>query len=270
MLPLPAPSPAAFVVDVPRGVPRRGSALLLHGYTGTPFEVLTSAHVLARRGFQGHGPLLRGHGRDPAELNRVHWKQWFNDVVTAFDALPRGSPRVVVGCSMGGLLALQLCLVRDVDAVALLAPALRFHPLGYLGVAALTAGLWRARPFFPKEGPGGDVGALDAQRANPTYKVLPSRGLTELWRLQLATEALLPRVTTPLCLLHGARDHTIAPSSSSLIARAVSSPVIEHHRLMQTQHLVALDVERDLANALIGDFVDGVVGAVAKVTGRAA
>ncbi|MDP2342425.1 MAG: alpha/beta fold hydrolase [Deltaproteobacteria bacterium] len=259
MLDLPRPSPEAFVVDVPAGVPVRGSALLLHGFTGSPFEVLTTAHTLAGRGFTSVGPLLAGHGSDPAVLNHVPWQRWFADVVAAFDALPAEGPRVVVGCSMGGLLALQLSLLRAVDAVVLLAPALRFHPLSYVGVAALTAGLWRVRPFFPKEGPGGDVGALDAQRANPTYKVLPTRGLVELWRLQLATEALLPRVTAPLCLLHGARDHTIAPSSSTLIAQTVASSLVEHHRLMNTQHLVALDVERDLANALTADFVDGVV-----------
>jgi carboxylesterase len=256
VLELPRPSPAAFVVDVPAGVSVRGSALLVHGYTGSPFEVLTTAHALSRRGFTSFGPLLTGHGRDPAAHNHVSWQRWFDDVVAAFDALPAAGARVVVGCSMGGLLALHLSLVRPVDAVVLLAPALRFHPAAYLGVAALTAGAWRMRPFLPKEGPGGDVAAVDAQRVNPTYKVLPTRGLVELWRLQTATEALLPRVSAPLCLLHGARDHTIAPSSSTLIARAVSSPLIEHHRLMRTQHLVALDVERDLANEIAVDFVE--------------
>ena len=264
MFALPPPSPAPFFVDVDSAVPARGSALLLHGYTGSPFEVLTTAHALARRGFSGTGPLLSGHGCDPALLNQVRWPQWLSDVVTAFDALPTTGPRVVVGCSMGGLLALHLSLVRPVAALVLLAPALRFHPVGYAGVAALAAGLWRVRPFFPKEGPGGDVGALDAQQCNPTYKLLPSRGLVELWRLQVATEALLSRVSAPVCLLHGVKDNTIPPSSSSIIARSVSSSVVEDHRLMRTQHLVALDVERDLANQLACDFVDSVVAGAAS------
>ena len=267
VLELPPPSAEAFVVDVRPGTAVRGSALLLHGYTGSPYEVLTTAHALARRGFTSHGPLLAGHGRDPAALNHLRWQAWYDDAVAAFDALPAVAPRVVVGCSMGGLLALHLSLARPIDALVLLAPALRFHPSGYLGLSLLTAGLWRLRPFFLKEAPGGDVGAVDAQQLNPTYKVLPSRGLVELWRLQLATEALLPGVHAPLCLLHGAKDHTIAPSSSSLIAKTVSSSLIEHHRLMHTQHLVALDRERDLANDLVTAFVDAVTAPAVVVGG---
>jgi esterase/lipase len=118
--------------------------------------------------------------------------------------------------------------------------------------------LWRVRPFLPKEAPGGDVGDLDAQRNNPTYKVLPTRGIVELRRLQQATTALLPRVKTPLCAIHGARDATIAPSSSAAIAAAVSSPLVEHHVLARTRHLVGIDVERDEVVRLALRFTDEV------------
>lgn len=278
MSPLPPPSSRPFVIDAVvesvdgahpsqvRGQVRRqvrgqvrGQVLCLHGYTGSPYEVLTSALAFSRRGFRAVGPLLRGHGRDPAELNHVRCEDWIDDAVAAFDALDPSLPRVVVGCSMGGLAALRLSLVRKVDALVLLAPALRFHPLAYVGIAGLVAGLWRVRPFIAKEGPGGDVSDPEAQKLNPTYKVLPTHGLKELWRMQLETEAVLSSVTAPLCTIHGLRDHTIAPSSSTVIARGVSSPVIEHHRLPRTQHLVGLDVERDLANDLALSFVDGVL-----------
>ncbi len=270
MLPLPPSSNRPFLLDAapPQGAPRRGSALLLHGYTGSPYEVLTTAHALAARGFTCRGPLLRGHGHDPAALNRVSADDWLDDAVAAYDALDNDGDadgsRVVVGCSMGGLLALKLSLLRKVDALVLLAPALRFHPAVYVGVAGLTAGLWRVRPFIAKEGPGGDVGAEDGKQNNPTYKVLPTRGLVELWRLQLETEKLLKQVTVPLCTIHGNRDRTIAPSSSSVIASAVSSPVVEHHRLARTQHLVALDSERDVANALAVAFVEATLASAAS------
>lgn len=268
MLPLPAPSARAFVVEptsrvghvrAPARGSVRGSVLCLHGYTGSPYEVRTTADAFAARGFRAVGPLLRGHGTDPAALNHVRWQDWLDDAVAAFHALPADAPRVLVGCSMGGLLALHIAARFDVDAVVLLAPALRFHKAARVGVAGIAAGLWRARPFLQKEGPGGDVAAVDGQRLNPTYKVLPTRGLIELWRLQMATDPLLRQVRAPLCLVHGEQDHTIAPLSSSIIARSVSSTTVEHHRLMDTFHLVALDRERDLANTLCADFVDRVL-----------
>lgn|GEM_PF-454775 len=263
MRPLPPPSSRAFTVEVDDDR-RTGAALLLHGYTGTPYEVRVLGDDLAARlGLAVHAPLLPGHGDDPAVLNRLRWQDWLDAAVAAFDrldALDRTAPgerrpRVVVGSSMGGLLALQLCLRRPVDAVVLLAPALRFHEGATVGIAALSTGLWRLRPFLQKEGPGGDVAAEDAARVNPTYKMMPTRGITELFSLQWQTERALPGVTAPLCVLHGELDQTIAPSSSRIIARRVSSPVVEHHRLRRTRHLVGLDVERDRVSDLVGAFL---------------
>ena len=261
--PLPPPSAAAFTIDVDTDR-RRGAALCLHGYTGTPYEVHVIGNDLAARlDLAVHAPLLPGHGDDPAVLNHVDNDEWLEAALHAYDHLddidpPAGDsprPRIVVGCSMGGLLALQLCLRRRVDAVVLYAPALRLLPLSLVGVAAMSAGLWRLRPFIQKEGPGGDVSDPQAARLNPTYKVLPTRGMGVFFRLQLRTERLLPSVTTPLCTIHGDDDRTIDPVSSRLIAERVKSPVVEHHRLKKTRHLVGLDVERDLASDLAISFL---------------
>jgi carboxylesterase len=262
--PLPEPSARAFTVEVD-DARRTGAALLLHGYTGTPFEVaVLGGDLVDRLGLAVHAPLLPGHGDDPALLNRLSWQDWLDAAVAGFDRLealdpppPGGArrPRIVVGSSMGGLLALQLCRVRVVDAVVLLAPALRFHEGATVAIAALSTGLWRLRPFLQKEGPGGDVAAEDAARVNPTYKMMPTRGITELLSLQWQTERTLAEITTPLCVCHGDLDQTIAPSSSRVIARRVASPVVEHHRLRRTRHLVGLDVERDLVSDLACAFL---------------
>lgn len=263
MRPLPPSNAAAFTLPVGDDR-RRGAALCLHGFTGTPYEVRVIADdVCSRLGLAVHAPLLPGHGDDPAALNHLDDDAWLNAALDAFDRLdeldpvPAGQtrPRVIVGCSMGGLLALQLCTRRHVDAVVLLAPALRLFPLTAVGVSALSAGLWRVRPFIQKETPGGDVGDDEAARKNPTYKVMPTRGLATFFGLQQRTAALLPSVTTPLCTMHGDLDRTIDPVSSRLIARQVNSPVVEHHRLRHTRHLVGLDVERDLVSDLGCDFI---------------
>ncbi len=265
MRPLPPPSVAPFAIEVPADR-RRGAALLLHGYTGTPYEVRVLGDDLAERvGLAASGPLLPGHGDDPALLNRLDKSDWLEAALRAYDRLDdldpiatseRGRrPRVVVGCSMGALLALQVSRLRPVDAVVLLAPALRFFEGATVGILALSAGLWRLRPFLAKEGPGGDVAAADAARLNPTYKTMPTRGITELLALQWQTERLLSDIVAPVCLFHGELDQTIAPSSSRIIASRVSSAVVEHHRLRHTRHLVGLDVERDLVSELATAFV---------------
>jgi carboxylesterase len=261
--PLPPSNAAAFTLPVDDDR-RRGAALCLHGFTGTPYEVRVIADDVSHRlGLAVHAPLLPGHGDDPAALNHLHDDAWLNAALDAFDHLDdldpvaagHTRPRVIVGCSMGGLLALQVCARRHVDAVVLLAPALRLFPLTAVGVTALSAGLWRVRPFIQKETPGGDVGDVEAARKNPTYKVMPTRGLATFLGLQQRTAAMLSSVTTPLCTMHGDLDRTIDPVSSRLVAQQVKSPVVEHHRLRHTRHLVGLDVERDLVSDLGCDFI---------------
>lgn len=262
--PLPPPSAAAFRIDVADDV-RAGGVLCLHGFTGSPYEVRVVANDLAERNkLAAYAPVLPGHEGDPAALNHLDDDAWLEAALRAYDHLdvidpPANAddvrPRIVVGCSMGGLLALNLCLRRRVDAVVLLAPALRLFPAVSVAVSALRAGLWRVRPFIQKVGPGGDVGAVDAARRNPSYKVMPTRGLATFFGLQRRTEAVLSSVTTPLCTIHGARDHTIDPVSSSIIAAKVNSAVVEHHLLRQTQHLVGLDVDRDVVSHLACAFV---------------
>ncbi len=258
--PLPPPDPRAFTLSPPGAA--RGVALCVHGYTGTPYEVRPLAEALCAGGFLVHAPLLTGHGDDPAVCNRTSRHTWLNDVVASWDDLaskaPAGGLRVVVGSSMGGLLALQVSVLRELDALVLLAPALQFFPAQAAAIAALATGLWRARPFLPKEAPGGDVADVEAQRNNPTYKVLPSHGVVELHRMQHATVELLARVTTPVCTIHGARDATIAPRSSTAIAAGVSSALVEHHVLARTKHLVGIDVDRDDVCRLAVRFIDAV------------
>jgi carboxylesterase len=237
--------------------------LLLHGYTGTPFEVATVAHALHEAGYEAHVPLLPGHGGDPAALNRLSRQAWLDAARTellAVSAKAPARPVFVVGGSMGGLLALLLAaepaLAQGITAMALLAPALRYHPGAFAGVLGLSLGLWRLVPFLPKEGPGGDVGAADAQATNPTYKTLPTAGLAELLALQWECERALPKVTAPLCVLHGELDKTIAPVSSRIVAARVNSAVVEHHRLRDSRHLAAIDVQRDLVCQLVTAFFD--------------
>jgi esterase/lipase len=131
-------------------------------------------------------------------------------------------------------------------------------PAGRLGVAAAQAGLWRVQPLIAKETPGGDVGDREGAAKNATYPVLSVKGLVQLVALQEVVRPMLHDVTVPICTFHGARDHTIAPRSSTEVARRVHGRVV-HHVLRQTQHLVALDVERDFVFQETLDFVDDVL-----------
>src|SRR5258707_8393969 len=114
-----APSDPHSIRGDSRGV------VLLHGFTGTPFEVRPLADALAAQGCSVEVPLIAGHGGTAAELAATSWRDW---LASAEDAIVRlkegaGSERVtIVGASMGGLLALRLAHLRpnDIEALVLL------------------------------------------------------------------------------------------------------------------------------------------------------
>ena len=87
---------------------RRG-ALVLHGFTGSPHSMRAVAHALADAGLTVELPLLPGHGTDMADMIPTRWEDWSAAAEATYGTLAsRCDAVVVVGLSMGGLLAVWL------------------------------------------------------------------------------------------------------------------------------------------------------------------
>src|SRR5271154_7301641 len=103
------------------------SALLIHGLTGTPFEMRYLGEQLAARGVRVRGVKLAGHAGTPEELGAAGYDNWYESVVNGLEELRQyGEPIVVVGLSMGAVLAARLAADQgeSVGGLAMLAPAL--------------------------------------------------------------------------------------------------------------------------------------------------
>src|SRR5262249_44808146 len=103
--------------------------LLLHGFTGSPWDLKPLAGSLAVTGFQGNVPLFPGHGTSSMEGIRA--EDWLDAGERALSqaALKAKGPVRVAGFSMGALVAVVVASRRlqDVAALALLAPAARLQ-----------------------------------------------------------------------------------------------------------------------------------------------
>ena len=91
MLPICYQSPMACTLPEsstePFSLPgERASAVLLHGYTGTPWEMRVVGDALSEQGIAAYGPLLPGHGGEPRELNEVRAETFLAAAHTASDA----------------------------------------------------------------------------------------------------------------------------------------------------------------------------------------
>src|SRR6478752_1325815 len=85
--------------------------LVVHGFTGSPFEMRLLGEDLAARGFAVEGVRLAGHAATTRDLAASTWHDWYRSADEALNRLRArvGKKRVAVaGLSMGGLLTLEL------------------------------------------------------------------------------------------------------------------------------------------------------------------
>jgi carboxylesterase len=228
--------------------------ILVHGFTGTPFEVRYLGERLAREGFAVRAPLLPGHGTTIEELDRTTWSDWVDAVERAADAMRERCARVaVIGQSLGGLLALHLgSRRRDLAAIGTLAAPLWLPPLAARVARSTQQGLLRGVRAIPKLG-GSDVRDRRARAENPCYDAIPTRALGHLLAFMRIVDDALPLVAPPVLVLHGARDHTAPAACAARIAARTGARRLRI--LPRSYHLIAADVERDIVAAEVASFV---------------
>jgi pimeloyl-ACP methyl ester carboxylesterase len=134
--------PAGQPFDLPGGP---DAALLLHGLTGSPFEMRYLAERLHAAGLRCLGPVMPGHGGDARALQGLPWATWVEGARRELARLDGARRTFIVGCSMGALVACALAhaLPERVDGLALLAPA-----LAMVGLEPFRALAGFARPLL--------------------------------------------------------------------------------------------------------------------------
>src|SRR5512137_1186215 len=169
-------------------------ALLLHGLTGTPFELRPVAERLHRQGARCVAPAMAGH-ESPARLAATRWRDWVEGARAVLLDLPPARRTLVVGSSMGAMVACALAAEHPerVDGLALLAPAMELTRAGRLGAwLAVHTPLARVMPVIPKRG-GSDVADPEARAANPCMDGVPLASVGQLAEMQRRVEPLLPQ-----------------------------------------------------------------------------
>jgi carboxylesterase len=255
-------------VPVDEVVPGEGpvGVLLLHGLTGTPAEMAPVAEALA-----GKFPLfvvrVAGHGTSVEDLARTSWADWYASAIAGADALLAATPRIViVGLSMGALLAVRLAIERR-DAVAgvvLLSPAIE---LGRVWVRRLRLALkllaaadarptvqgWLSRLAMTKG--GSDIADLEVRAHHPGYRRVPLRALLNILELQRLVWAAAPALSQPTLVVHAANDHTCPIDGARRLFARLGSSEKRMVELERCFHVITVDCERDRVIAEVAAFL---------------
>ena len=226
--------------------------LLLHGFTSSVRTVDGLIPHLEAAGLPYRMPVLRGHGSTFDDLQGVTAKDWYADAEAALlDLAGEVDAVVVVGLSMGGLVALELAMNHGdkLAAVVTVAAALRFKD----PMVALTPLLTRLFRTWPSLNSFNDL-SLKPNCEN--YERFTTDSFASLLTFSKEIEARLPEISTPLCVLQSKRDQVVAPVSANLIYERVSSTHREIHWFERSGHEMLQDLEADAAFAAIMTYVN--------------
>jgi carboxylesterase len=231
------------------------AVLLLHGLTGSTFELAPVASALHSLGMRCLAPVMAGHGGRPQDLLGVPWSEWVAKARRDLARLEGARRTFVVGCSMGALVACALAHDHPerVDGLVLLAPALELTLAGRLG--ALLGSLPPLRRVVVPKTAGSDVRDPEMKAKNPGLSGVPLGALAELRALQQHVDGQLPGVAAPALVVMGRHDHTVSLAGARRLARRIGSGPTELVVLEHSFHLVGIDVERDRCADAVAKFV---------------
>ena len=238
--------------------------LVVHGFTGAPYEMRWLGEHLCGQGWTVYGPRLAGHGTAPQDLARVRWREWYFDVLAGYEMLRRTCSRIVVaGLSMGGALALLLASEQPVDGLVTLSalyeldnPLKPLLPLADVFVDTIPKGYDEAAissfdEFIRQE----QIRRGEEPFPRPSYRAWVVPALRQVLAMLKVVRAGAPRITAPALLVHSKADKTVSFDNLQKIYDAIGSAEKRMIVLEESGHVCTQDVEYPLVFDAVTGFI---------------
>lgn len=248
----------------------RHAILMLHGLSGTAFEVMPVAKLLHQQGYTVRIPVLPGHRSSVSQLSATTWRDWYGAAEKHFEELSAGYERVsVAGLCMGAVLALLLAAEKGKRVASLvtmsttlaydgwsipwysfLLPLVLYTPLKHLwsyregGSYGIKNAAVRRR-----------VAAKMSDKSTVAYGRTPANSIREMLALVRAAKRRLGEIAAPTLIVHAAQDEVASPRNADYIERNIGAGYVEKLILDDCYHMITIDNQRDLVAAEVARFI---------------
>src|SRR5277367_1469160 len=237
------------------------SALLIHGLTGTPYEMRYLGEQLSARGARVRGVKLAGHAGTPEELGAAGYDNWYESVVKGLEELRQfGEPIVVVGLSMGSVLSARLAADQgeSIAGLAMLAPAFFLTTSTSLALRGLRGVLGSIAESIYLHNPGlSDIHDAAARSVHPSCRLMPLSAPMKLLDLSALVRPMLSRIMQPALVMHARRDHTCPMRKNvAYVMKHLGSAEKRAIELEESFHIITVDSEKDRVVSEVAEFVE--------------
>lgn len=97
---------------------KKPKCLVIHGFGGGVYEVKSLAEYLIGCGYDVVHPILKGHSASKKEMKEATYTDWIESAEREFLLLDEGGDEILlIGFSMGGLIAFNLACKYDIKAI---------------------------------------------------------------------------------------------------------------------------------------------------------
>lgn len=235
----------------------RVGCLLIHGFTGTPYEMRGLGERLAQQGYTVLAHALAGHATQARDLIPTRWRDWYASATAGYDQLSASCDAIFpIGLSMGGALALHLAAHRAVNGVVAISTPFTIHsPLKTW--FKFFPFLFDLFPAIQKNRARGDTEDRSILENHPNYAEYPTRASASLIAEFLPhLHSDLRDVCAPALLIKARNDRTVPANSMEEFHARIGSREKEMVWLPRGGHLALEDFSKEKAFAHILRFVD--------------
>lgn len=224
--------------------------LIIHGYTGGPYEVdPLAAYLKENTNWQVEVPTLPGHGKNLSltEENVSH-ERWIQAAEQKLQAmLEKYEDLYLIGFSMGGMIASYLAAKYQVTKLVLLAPAGKYLSWKQLFSDVVEVMIDGCR------------GTLNKNKLYLHYKrklgAIPFKANVEFLKLVRFTKPYLKEIDTPVLIAQGQQDGMVPYKTAYYLEKEMTSRQKEVVFFDQSKHLICLGDDKDALNTIVYDFL---------------
>lgn len=242
--------------------------LLLHGLTGSPFEMHQYGKMLSSEGYDVFCPVLPGHCEDAEGLKGHTWQEWKNFTVNQFDELASKYDKVYIsGLCLGAVLALAVAQERDnVAGIIGLSTTLYLDgwamPWFKFLIPVCLFSVFKLFYLFPETDTRGikceavrKKIAKMQEKSGGALDCYPMLCVVELLKVSAFVRKRIKKVNTPILLLHSVQDDLTSVKSAEFVYNNISSTDKKMIKLEDSYHVMTLDNEKKLVAEKTLEFI---------------